>query len=179
MGDWIILRCSAARTLKLAASLQAAGLEVWTPTGVATRVGRGKQRREQVATPAPITPTFVFAPAGHVRGMLGLASAMASPHPSFSVFRHRDRVPVIRDGSLNALRQEEEKQQTKQRKATRRSVRVGATVKMEEGAFAGMTGTVERGNDRKALVNFGGGFVVEIATYLLPEGVLCGAASAQ
>ena len=37
---------------------------------------------------------------------------------------------------------------------------------------------MERGDDRRTLVNFGSGFVVEIATFLLPDAVVQAPASA-
>lgn len=168
--DWCILRTSGPRTLKLAASLVGAGFDVWTPTMTAQR--RKGRKRERVDCPAPITPTFVFARAAQLGDLIREASALASPHPPFSVFRYRDRIPLLADRSLSALRSAEEQDRLKHLKATRRTVPAGTSIKLTEGAFAGMTGIVEGGNGKEAVVNFGGGFVVSIATYLLESDVI-------
>lgn len=173
---WIILRCSGPRTLKLAASLTTAGIEAWTPTTVVRkRLAKQKNPRE---LPAPILPTFVFAPASRLAGLLVASAAPVSQHPAFTVFHDRDRVPVITDRALAPLRGEEDRQRLARRKSVPRTPLTGASFTPEVGAFAGMTGIIESGTSRKAMVNFGGGFMVEIATYLLPDDVLSGSASA-
>lgn len=169
-NGWCILRTSGPRTLKLAASLAAAGFDVWTPQQLAQR--RRGRARERVEVPAPIVPTFVFARAHHVRELLAAAVAMPSPHPPFSIFRHRDRIPVVADRGLAALRDEEEKHRRRAAKAQRNVLPVGTGIRLAEGAFAGMTGVVEGGNGKAAVVNFGGGFIVSIATYLLGSDVV-------
>ena len=178
MADgWIILRTSGPRTLKLAASLNAAGVDAWTPIGTARRRARGQKNRRDV--PAPITPTFVFARAHHLADLLRHAAVPARQHPDFSILHDRARVPVIHDASLVPLRQAEEGARLQQRKSAPRSARLGASVTLTSGAFAGMTGLVESSSEREAAVNFGGGFIVTIATYLLPEDVLSARTSAD
>ncbi len=169
---WCILRTGAARTLALTASLAAAGLTAWTPTQMVRRAGRGRQRRDVEERPAPITPTFVFAAAGDLYELIRLAADPTSGHPSFSIFRHRDRYPLISNRSLAPLREEENRHRLREMKKTRRVVEPGTSICLTEGAFAGMTGIVEGGNGKQAVVNFGGGFVVSIATYLLVSDVV-------
>ncbi len=70
-----------------------------TPTG--TRL---------IETDVAILPTFVFAPAAHLDPLLGLAAQRVGPHPSFSVFHHGGRVPLISDRSIDGLRAEEAEQ---------------------------------------------------------------------
>jgi len=162
---WCILRTSPARTLPLAASLVAAGVEAWSPTQMVTR--RMGRKRERVEQAAPVTATFVFARVHHLADLLALAKSPTSPHPAFSVFRHRDRIPVVDNRSLNPLRAIEERERTRKMKATREAIPCGTRLRMEEGAFAGMTGVVEGGNEKEAMVNFGAGFVVKIATWIV------------
>lgn len=169
---WCILRTGGSRTLSLAASLTAAGLTAWTPTQMVRRAGRGRQRRDVEERPAPITPTFVFAAAGDLYDLVGIASDPVSGHPPFSIFRHRGRYPLISDRSLAPLREEEDRHRLRHLKTTRRVVEPGTSICLTEGAFAGMTGVVERGNGKRAVVNFGGGFVVSIATYLFESDVV-------
>ena len=42
-------------------------------------------------------------------------------------------------------------------------------MRLKKGAFAGMTGVVEGGTHKEARVNFGSGFVVSIASYLIED----------
>lgn len=168
--DWCILRTSGPRTLQLAASLTAASFEVWTPTRTAER--RKGRARARVEVPAPITPTFVFARARDVGELVALSSSPISRHPPFSVFRHRDHFPLIADASLQALRDEESRLKHRRLKQVRQAIPAGTSVTMTKGAFAGMTGVVERGNNKEALINFGAGFEVSIATYLLCSDVI-------
>jgi hypothetical protein len=171
-SQWCILRTGAARTLPLAASLAAAGLTVWTPTQMVRRAGRGRQRRDVEERAAPITPTFVFASAGDLYDLIRIASDPVSRHPPFSIFRHRDRYPLIFDRSLAPLREEENRHRLRQLKKTRRVLELGSSIRLAEGPFAGMTGIVEGGNGKQAVVNFGSGFLVSIATYLLETDVV-------
>lgn len=174
---WCILRCAPARTLKLAASLSGAGLEAWTPTETQRRMGRGKQRKVEELRPAPITPSFVFVRAADRDELLRLRALPVSPHPAFSFLRHRGAIPVVRDRSLAPLRAEEERRHRQHRKTTRRVVEAGSVIAPTEGAFAGMTGVVERckgQGGKEAVVNFGRGLVVSIATYLIDPGMVQG-----
>jgi hypothetical protein len=131
---------------------------------VTRRMGRKRERVEQAA---PVTATFVFARVHHLADLLALAKSPTSPHPAFSVFRHRDRIPVVDNRSLNPLRAIEERERTRKMKATREAIPCGTKLRMEEGAFTGMTGVVEGGNEKEALVNFGAGFIVKIATWIV------------
>ncbi len=173
---WCILRCSAARTLALAASLAGAGFEVWTPTETQRRMGRGKQRKVEELRPAPITPTFVFARAAHLSDLIGVRSLPMSPHPAFSILRRADYGnAIVSDAGLRSLRVEEDRRRVRHLKTTRRTIEPGSTFAPTEGAFAGMTGIVERckgKNGKEAVVNFGRGLVVSIATYLLDSEVI-------
>lgn len=173
MTDWCILRTSAARTLKLAASLNAAGLGAWTPIEMVRR-RRSGGRKARLTVEAPLLPTFVFAPSAQLADLAREAVDPASDHPPFSIMRIRDRVPVVADADLFPLREAEELTRRRHVQVTKRAI-IGAAVRPTEGAFAGMTGTIESANAKEAAVNFGGGFVVKIATYLLAPDVLAAA----
>lgn len=109
---WCILRTSGGRTLALADSLVAAGIEAWTPRKTFRREKPGRCRlidgsKPVVEIEAPILPTIVFVPAGAMAVLATIAIDPASPHPAFSLFRHGDRYPLIGAGELRGLRQAE------------------------------------------------------------------------
>ncbi len=163
--DWCILRTSGPRTLAVARSLCAAGFDAWTPTQVVSR--RKGRKRERVETDAPIIPTFVFARVAALPDLLRITTAPVSEYPPFSIFRYRDTFPAIADASLSALRDEEARLHHQRRKQERHVIPIGSNITMREGPFTGLTGIVEAGSGKEATVNFGSGFVVTIATYLL------------
>lgn len=162
---WCILRCAPARTLKLAASLDDAGIEAWTP-GETQQRRRGRAR-ERVDVEAPIMPTFVFARASHLPAIADVVRAPVSPHPAFSLFRLHGRIPLVAERDIAALRRIEERGRLRQLRGERRVIPIGTEIRMTEGSFAGMAGVVEDGDGKFALVAFGGSFRVKIATFLL------------
>lgn len=169
---WCILRTASVRTLPLARSLVAAGFDVWTPTRAERRTGRGRKRKTVEQVDVAITPTFVFARAAHKAELLRIRELPVSPHPPFRLLRHGDRIPLVSDAGLSALRAAEERFRLSALKSTKRRLEVGTPVRMAKGAFAGMTGVVEGGTDREATVNFGHGFTVSIASYLFETDVI-------
>lgn len=169
---WCILITAGPRTLPLAKSLAGAGMTAWTPSRMQRKVGRGKQRDKQVQVELPITPTFVFVAAEHLAEILRIRALPVSPYPAFRVLRHGDRIPLVSNAGLASLRAAEDRFAQSLLKTTRRSVPIGATVRLSKGAFAGMTGIVEGGTDKEARVNFGHGFIVSIASYLLGTDVV-------
>lgn len=169
---WCILTTAGPRTLPLVAALAHAGMTAWTPSRFERKVGRGKQRDKVVQVEVPITPTFVFVSADHLADLLRIRALPVSPYPAFRLLRHGDRIPVVSNAGLASLRAAEEKFARSLLKTTRRSVPVGTRVRMSKGAFAGMTGVVEGGTDKEARVNFGHGFIVSIASYLLGTDVV-------
>jgi hypothetical protein len=171
-NKWCILRTAAPRTLLLARSLADAGFNVWTPEKIEKRQGRGRDRRKVEERALAITPTFVFARGDRAMELVYASRAPVSPHPPFSVLRHRGSVPLIRDASLFPLRGEEERQRRRYLKTTRKVIAPGSRIVMTEGAFAGMTGVVESSSGKAARINFGGGFAVSIASYILTEDVV-------
>lgn len=166
-SDWCILRTSAPRTLTLAASLAAAGIEVWTPKRIdRRRLPRGSKGHKEVE--AAIMPTFVFARATELARLQAIRADPISPHPAFSIFHHLDRIPFIAEREVAALRAEEERAQRAALKRQRHTFAPGTRVQVPDGAFAGLGGqVVDGGNGKFALVCFGGAFEVQIATFLL------------
>lgn len=103
--------------------------------------------------------------------MLGLSKSLTRAHPAFSLFRHAGRIPIIRDSELESLRaiEAEAAEQARHRGTKERRQRFlpGQRVTVTGKAWGGMTGIVREGDERAALVNFGGSFTVKIDTWLL------------
>lgn len=177
MSDWCILRTSGRHTLPLAESLGGAGLDVWTPvklvdtkTHKTISPSRKQRARARVQVPAPLLPYFVFARARHAYRLLSLSSDPLSKHPAFSVFHDNNRIPVIADCELDGLRKVEAAERLS---ATKRKPQMiygsGAAVLATEGAYAGLSGVVEKGGGKYTAVIIDGR-KLKIATYLLiPE----------
>lgn len=172
---WCILRVPGNRTLPLVDSLTVAGLEVWTPRSVEVRKRAGQRK---VAKPVlvehevPIASTFVFARAHHVAELLALAAQTVSQHPPFSVFRHAGRIPLISDADIDGLRQAEGRAMLVARRTKRRRLHMGQRVGFTDGAWSGLTGTIEKSGDNMVVVACGAPFRIKVATWLLnPDGV--------
>lgn len=159
---WCILRTSGPKTVPLARSLAAAGYDVWTP--VQTKARRKPRSQEKIEFEAPIVPTFVFARADRIADLLRHAASPINPHPSFSVFHYRDRVPIISDGEIQSLRTYEERCNVKTHRA---AFSVGEEVSVTASAWQGLSGVVEACNGKQARVCFGGALSVTIATFYL------------
>lgn len=171
---WIILRTSGGNTLRLARTLREDGFEVWSPAGQRMiRVPRFNARRP---VSFPLLPSFVFARSRHMLDLLDLAAMPERPrrgpggrepaHAAFSVFHSNDRIPVIAEADLDALRLAEAGP------GRRRSVRRyahGAKVRIVEGSFGGLTGTVVQSDERVTLVAFGRNWQVKIETSILRQ----------
>ncbi|OHT19923.1 MULTISPECIES: transcription termination/antitermination protein NusG [Edaphosphingomonas] len=157
MGDWCILRMKGQSTLPVFRALAEAGYDVWTPIQIQSRrVPRSKSRVER---PVPIMPTYVFARAARIRDLFEVSQTVG-----FSVFHHRDRVPLIADREIEGLRTAEERAKPRDRK---RVFRVGERVRVPEGAFAGLEGIVEQSDGRHTLVCFGGRLSINVDSFLL------------
>lgn len=164
-GKWCILRMAGSRTLGLAKSLNDAGIEAWTPSKVQT-IKRPRSTLT-VKRDMPIAPTFVFARAEHVRDLLAIAASPMSSHPQFSVFRHGGRIPLISDAGLAGLRGEEDRAKIKSRRAKRRALVMGQRVRISEGAYAGLSGVVEKSKGRWVVVAFDGAVEMTVDSWLL------------
>jgi hypothetical protein len=164
MSDWFILRTSGRNTIPLAASLDMAGFEVWTPVIFERR--RVPRKPDRVKIKVPLMPTFVFARASQIAGLLAESFNPTSPHADFSVFRYLGRIPLIADRDIEPLRAEERRISAPD---TKRSFSPGDVVRMGQGGFAGMYGVVQQSNTRQTALCFGGRLTIKIDTWLLPE----------
>ncbi len=120
--DWCIIQTSSAGTMALAAALNDAGIEAWTPTGVQVkRVGKCRDRVEQVV---PLMPSFVFARYNRIADIMEIARAPAPVYmawdkverrmvmrgrPHFRLFRHGQIYPAVSDRELDKVRIAERK----------------------------------------------------------------------
>ena len=156
MSDWCILRTSGRNTLRLATSLRLAGIDAWTP-----------RLRANDDKPAPLMPSFVFARQAYLRRLLEMA-ATPGKLMDFSVFHHRDMIPLVKDGELERLRQAERKTVTRRKQ---RTFDRGDRVRVPNGSFGGMIGTVEHSDGKFTEVSFGGSMRVKIGTFILHEDV--------
>jgi transcription antitermination factor NusG len=167
-----VLRTSGRFTLRLAKSLTAAGLQVWTPIEQKViRVPRANVRRSIVL---PLMPSYVFADAAHLVELIQInerKKRLEVDVPDFSLMRLGDRIPLIEDELLNGLRTIEQKRAPKKRAP---KLPVGLKVRVGEagGSFAGMKGRVEQSGEQYTLVCFDNRMTVKISTYLLCENEL-------
>jgi hypothetical protein len=161
VSRWCILRTNGRCTLKLASSLRAVGIAAWTPSRIVNqRVPRSRATKKRTM---PIMPTFVFADADHLDRLRALEM---QPSQRLAIFRHLGSVPLISDRALDALRATERKVMPRHQQRTWRE---GQSVRVPEGAFAGMSGQVEQSDGKYTLVCFGGLMRVKIETFLLIE----------
>lgn len=164
--DWCILRTSPSQTLKLAASLQEAGYEVWTPVEIVTRrLPRSRRRIEQMV---PITPSFVFAAQESLGELIALARSAALSHlvwdkverrmvqrgfPQFTLFRSMGAYPRVSDASLDPLRALERRLKPIVKPTT---FALGDDVIYPDAGFQGLAGVVVGVRGRYTLVQFPG-----------------------
>ncbi|WP_156340214.1 transcription termination/antitermination protein NusG [Sphingomonas sp. Leaf17] len=163
--DWCILRTGASRTLALAASLSAAGFDVWTPTE--TRSRRKGRSRERVDYAAPIMPTFVFARAAHVADLAAVASLPFTAHPGFSIFRHLGRVPLVSEAEVAGARRIEDRCKRAAVMGQRRTFAIGQSVRVTEGAATGLIGEVVADGDGKYILVAFDRVTLKIGAWLL------------
>lgn len=152
---WLILQMAGPRTLKVVASLKAAGFDVWTPVGTERRRRpRSKKFRDvQVA----LLPTFAFASHEHLVDLLAINHAPVSDHPPFSILQRHGEALTATDASLDPLREYERHMQTqwlahldaiqreakqKRKKTAARAYVLGQRVKVDSDAFSGLVGKI-------------------------------------
>lgn len=165
---WCILRTSGGKTLGLAASLNAANIEAWTPMQKTSR--RRSRSKVRVQVDAPMMPTFVFVKACHLPDLEICLQLPINPHPAFSIFRYQGAIPILAGGEIAGLRQAEWESNGAPKKAN--PFPPGTDVTLTEGAAAGMSGIVETAKGKFALVAFGGSVRWKIATFLLRSDVI-------
>lgn len=177
--DWCIARTQAGQTLGLARGLAEAGYRSWTPSEVIVRRARRSIPRKEVTV--PLMPGIVFVDYARLAELLALARSnmnyqtwdseqqrmVARGLPYFRILRVDDRYPRIRDAELSGVRMAEAKGMVR---VKRQMLKVGAKVRLREGAFEGLTGAVQSVKGAFAHVRFAGWPIeVTIALHLLIE----------
>ena len=159
LGSWFILRTANADTVKALDAFKAAGFNVWTP--IELKVRRTPRKRTQYDSKTALLPSYLFAHVNDLEPILSLALRTSRDIPRFTVFHHKDGVPLIADSSLGPLRQEEsrvarifERVKLLGRKAPKLSP--GSTVRMPDGPLMGLDGIVEGQEGQYTLVSFNG-----------------------
>lgn len=178
-GDWIILRTGGKSTLPLSRSLTEAGFDVWTP--IERRSRRLPRKRDREEVELALMPSFVFARCHHTHDLLALSRSnmpyriwdsdlrrmIMKGHPHFSLFRQDGAVPTIPDAALTPIRAAEARTAPK---AVVEAFGLGEVLKLTEGGFAGLVGTVNGARGQFTMVAFDGfPMPVQIATALLRE----------
>jgi len=146
---WCILRTSGPSTGRLAASLQNAGIEAWTPTEhIQRRMPRGKSKESRIVAMAP---TYVFVRWTHEDELRLIERAEITPHPRFSIFRHCGKTVYVSHRALHQLRALQQDSYIaslpysgrRPGKPRGKHYEPGETVKITNGAFTGFEAHVD------------------------------------
>lgn len=167
---WCILRTTAGSTIPLLKSLSAIGFDVWTPVHVYRR--RMPRTKAKVEREEAMMPTYLFARADRLTDLVELSVLPVKDHRDFRLFQQQNRYPLLGDQALAALRTEERKLQVVEK--TKPGFAKGDRVKLTEGGFAGMSGTVESVQGKFASVafpNYFGNSIKIASWHLLPDSV--------
>lgn len=161
--QWCILRMAGPRTMTVTQSLSEAGFDVWTPVkAISKRRPRSNERREMLV---PVLPSYAFARASSLNGLMMESLRQVSPHPPFSIFRYCGRIPLISDRSLDNLRKIERRNLPEK---AARMFKHGERVRISDGGFAGLTGIVKTGKGRFTMVLFPGfSMPIKVSSMLL------------
>ena len=177
--DWCIARTQAGQTLGLAKGLAEAGYRAWTPSEVIVRRARRSIPRKDVTV--PLMPGIVFVDHARLAELIALSRSnmnyqvwdseqqrmVARGLPYFRILRVDDRYARIRDAELAGVRMAESRGHVR---VKRQTLKPGATVRLLDGPFEGLTGTVESVKGTFAQVRFAGWVQrVGIALHLLSE----------
>jgi transcription antitermination factor NusG len=146
---WCVLRTSGPSTMRLATSLQDAGMEAWTPTEhIRRRMPRGKSTEHRIA---PMAPTYVFVRADLLGELQRIERAEITPHPRFSIFRYCGDTVFVQHALLHPMRVRQQDSYRASLPASGRSpgkprgaaYDVGDAVRLTTGAFSGFQAFVE------------------------------------
>lgn len=188
MTAWIVLQSSPSDTIALADALKDAGFDVWTPVETVRveppRVESWEKRparkpnRPDIVT-RPLIPSMVFARFVHLSDLLVLSHAPALQyrvydhdkrrmvtrgHPRFWLF-DPDARPIA-DRELDGLRAIASRRRKPRGKVE--PFNPGDKVRLTEGAYEGLSGTVVRTEGKLTVVDFSAGrFDLKIQTWLL------------
>jgi hypothetical protein len=169
-GSWCILRTSGRHTIRLAGTLNAAGIEAWSPVEPKMiRVPRKNVRRQIIV---PMMASYVFAKADRMVDLLRLADTeerarhgVGWAHPEFRVMMRQDGPITIEDGQFVALRQIEGR-----RARSKRADMVfneGVRVRVGSGIAGGLVGSVTRSNRKSTAICIGPNFIMTFSTSIL------------
>lgn len=182
--SWCVVRTQGGQTLTLAKSLQDAGFAAWTPTGTMTRRARRSHPAQEIVT--PLMPGLIFVAWDKLGELIALSrNAMPYLHWDAAQGRHVTRgiahfrilqigspgdamrYARVSDRELNGLRQAEAKAHVA---VKRKTLRKGTPVRLAEGAYEGLRGTVESVKGGFAHVRFETWpVVVQVALHLVQE----------
>lgn len=178
-ADWCIARTQASQTLGLAKGLAEAGYRAWTPSEVIVRRARRSIPRKDVTV--PLMPGIVFVDHARLAELIALARSnmayqvwdreqgrmVARGLPYFRLQRAGDRYARIRDAELAGVRMAESRGHVR---VKRQTLKAGAQVRLLDGPFEGLSGTVDGVKGTYAQVRFAGWAQrVDIALHLLSE----------
>ena len=190
--NWLVLRCSGTKTIALAKALERAGYPAWTPVEMVKRQPRplepwerntpARARKKPVKVTRPILSSFVFADARYRTELINLSR---SPQQQYQVwdrekrkmvwvgipyFSLPDATSTIPDVQLEPLRRAAGERPKAAKK--KKSFKPGTPVRLTDGAYEGLRGTVVRTEGNLTIVDFGAAFFVpKIQTRLLTEEV--------
>lgn len=170
---WVVLRCSPASTVPLCDELARLGVTAWTPTALPTvRLPRRRIKRT-LDKRAPLLPCYIFAALDDLSELKRLAADVGgSILIDFSILVRPDgQTALVADSQLEPLRAMEARMERKQVPSGERPIfSPGSAVAVkDDGAWAGMSGIVQRADDKWVLVCFGGRIHVKIDGLQLRE----------
>jgi transcription antitermination factor NusG len=201
-GRWCILRCSGAKTLELAASLNEAGFEAWAPVEVRERLaGRKRDTIEQVV---PILPEYVFVPFHLLNELIALQRSpsltyqvwdsalrhmVTKGRPYFRFLLSQGEIRPVRAAGLQALRTleadlaeaTERRREANKQKGPPPQFKEGDIVRVVGAGFDGLDLTVAETNQGRLvkLKHPSWMWTVEISAWILEQVQLKGEPSEQ
>lgn len=182
--SWCVVRTQSGQTLTLAKSLQEAGFAAWTPTETVTRRARRSHPAQEIVL--PLMPGLIFVAWDKLDELIAL-NRNAMPYLQWDAALRRHvtrgiahfrilqigspgdgmRYARVSDRELTGLRHAEARAQVA---VKRRTLRKGAAVRLAEGAYEGLRGTVESVKGSYAHVRFEAWpMTVQVALHLVQE----------
>lgn len=184
--SWCVVWTQGGQTLSLAKALQEAGYQAWTPAETVIRRARRSHPAQEIVV--PLMPGLIFVGWDKLTDLIALSrNAMPYLHWDAEQGRHVTRgiahfrilqiespgdgmrYARVSDRELAGLRQAEAKAQVA---VKRKTLRKGTKVRLAEGAYEGLRGTVEFVKGGFAHVQVQGWpMTVQVALHLVEEEV--------